>query len=336
MTTPIVRHTTTTFPALGTTAVLLVAEPSATAVALRVLEEELAAIDLACSRFRPDSELSRANGADGAVTAGPLFAEAIDAALRAARATDGAVDPTVGPSVAALGYDRTFASVSPDDVGPVTAVRPSGWRTVGWDPRTRRLYMPPGTALDLGATAKALAADRAAARAARTAGCGVLVCLGGDLAAAGPAPAGGGRVAVADDHAAPADGAGPVVSVTGGGLATSGTTVRSWRRGGRVLHHIVDPATGDVPAPLWRTVSVAAATCVDANTAATAAIVRSAHALGWLHRLGLPARLVRTDGSVVVVGGWPADPAPVPAPGSGPGLSAGAGPGPHSPAGVPR
>ncbi|MFD9128370.1 FAD:protein FMN transferase [Kitasatospora sp. NPDC059571] len=312
-----VRCSTTTFPALGTTAVLLVADPGGTAAALRVLEEELAAVDLACSRFRSDSELSRANRTDGPVTVGPLLAEAIEAALRAAEATDGAVDPTVGAAVSALGYDRTFASVRPEAVEPVTPVRPSGWRTVEWNARAARLRLPPGTALDLGATAKALAADRAAERAAHVAGCGVLVNLGGDLAAAGPAPAGGWQVAIADDHTAPADGAGPVVSVRSGGLATSGTTVRSWRRGGRSLHHIVDPATGDVPAPLWRTVSVAAATCVDANTAATAAIVRGAQALGRLNALRLPARLVRTDGSVVVVGGWPPDPDPAPGPAEG-------------------
>ncbi|WP_380230565.1 FAD:protein FMN transferase [Kitasatospora paranensis] len=298
---------------MGTTAVLLVADPGGTATALRVLEEELSAIDLACSRFRPDSELSRANRADGPVTVGPLFAEAIEAALRAAEATDGAVDPTVGPAVSALGYDRTFASVRPEDVAPVTPVRPSGWRCIEWHARARRLRLPPGTALDLGATAKALAADRAAERATRLTGCGVLVNLGGDLATAGPAPGGGWQVAIADDHTAPADGAGPAVSVRSGGLATSGTTVRSWRRGGRTLHHIVDPATGDIPVPLWRTVSVAAATCVDANTAATAAVVRGAQALSWLNTLRLPARLVRTDGSVVVVGGWPPDPAADPA-----------------------
>ncbi|MEU9078743.1 FAD:protein FMN transferase [Kitasatospora sp. NPDC048538] len=310
MTAHAVRHSTTTFPALGTTAVLLVADPDGTPDALRVLRAELEAIDLACSRFRPDSELSRANHVTAPVTAGPLFAEAIDAALRAARATEGAVDPTVGPSMAALGYDRSFASVRPVDDGPVTPVRPAGWCTVDWDSRTRRLRLPPGTGLDLGATAKALAADRAAERAAQAAGCGVLVCLGGDLAAAGPAPRDGWQVAIADDHATPPSGAGPVVSVTGGGLATSGTAARSWRRGGRTLHHIVDPATGDVPAPLWRTVSVAAATCVDANTAATAAIVRGTRALGWLRGLGLPARLVRTDGSVTVVCGWPEDSSP--------------------------
>jgi thiamine biosynthesis lipoprotein len=52
-------------------------------------------------------------------------------------------------------------------------------------------------------------------------------------------------------------------------------------------------------------VSVAAATCVDANVAATAAIVRGEPAALWLQRMGLPARLVRTDGTIVRTGGWP-------------------------------
>ncbi|MDH6136847.1 thiamine biosynthesis lipoprotein [Kitasatospora sp. MAA4] len=299
----------TRFTALGTTAVLLVADPARTRAARQVLDAELAAIDLACSRFRPDSELSRANTAAGRpVTVGPLFAQAIDAALRAAELTVGAVDPTVGPALVALGYDRTFASLRPEDVRPVVPVRPSGWRSIDWRPESRRLRLPAGTALDLGATAKALAADRAARGAADAAGCGVLVCLGGDLSTAGAAPADGWQVAIADDHAAPPSASGPVVAVRSGGLATSGTAVRTWRRGGRTLHHIVDPATGDVPEPFWRTVSVAAATCVDANTAGTAAVVRGEAALGWLRESGLPARLVRVDGSVVTVGGWPADP----------------------------
>ena len=77
------------------------------------------------------------------------------------------------------------------------------------------------------------------------------------------------------------------------------------RPGGEELHHVVDPATGRSATVVWRTVSVAAATCVDANVAATAAIVRGGRSPAWLHELGLPARLVRADGSVVRVGGWP-------------------------------
>jgi thiamine biosynthesis lipoprotein len=301
---------TISFTALGTTAVLVVAEGTAMAVARRVLEQELAAIDLACSRFRPDSELSGANAAQGRpFRVGALFGEALEVALRAAEVTEGLVDPTVGPALTALGYDRTFAAVRPEDVRPAVPVPAAGWQHIEWDPGTRWLRLPPGTGLDLGATAKALAADRAADRAARAAGCGVLVSLGGDLATAGRAPADGWQVEIADHHAAPTAVPGPVVAVRSGALATSGIVARTWRRGGRTLHHLVDPATGDVPVPCWRTVSVTAATCVDANTASTAAVLLGERAPAWLQERALPARLVRTDGSVVTTGGWPADPA---------------------------
>ncbi|MEU9444500.1 FAD:protein FMN transferase [Streptomyces sp. NPDC048304] len=303
------RPASVSFPALGTTASLLVADPDVMDAARQVLDAELAAIDAACSRFRHDSELSRANAAAGAPRhVSALFAEALDVALHAAKVTGGAVDPTVGTAVSALGYDVTFAALRPQDVGPVRLAAPTAdWRAVEWDSAARWLRMPPGIALDLGATAKALAADRAAHRATEVAGCGVLVNLGGDLSVAGQAPPGGWRVAIADDHAAPDAGGRPTVSVTEGGLATSGTTVRTWRRGGRRLHHIVDPATGDVPAPVWRTVSVAAVSCVAANTASTEAVVLGERALGRLRRMGLPARLVRVDGTVERVCGWPED-----------------------------
>ncbi|MET8130595.1 FAD:protein FMN transferase [Streptomyces sp. NPDC005251] len=299
----------TAFPALGTTAELLVTDPSALPVAEAVLRDELRAVDLACSRFRPDSELTRVNLCAGTpTTVSERFAEALEAALRAARITGGAVDPTVGRAVVALGYDRTFASVRPDDPRSAPVGRPApGWRQVGWNLRTRQLRLPPHTSLDLGATAKALTSDRAARQAAEATGCGVLVNLGGDLAAAGTAPEGGWHIALADDHTRSVTVPGPTVAVTGGALATSGVRVRTWQRGGRVLHHIVDPVTGEPAAIVWRTVTVAAATCVDANTASTAAVVLGERALPWLRSTGLPARLVGSDGTVVRLGGWPPD-----------------------------
>jgi thiamine biosynthesis lipoprotein len=165
--------------------------------------------------------------------------------------------------------------------------------------------------LDLGATAKAWAADRSAARLATALGCGVLVSLGGDIAVAGETPPGGWRVRVQDVTGRPEDppvGPSAVVAIRDGGLATSSTTARRWRRGGDVLHHILDPRTGLPAPPCWRTVSVAAASCADANTASTAAIIRGRDAPGWLTSLGLPARLVDEAGNVHTVGGWPADP----------------------------
>lgn len=304
------RVATLTFPALGTSATLLTADHRTLRDAHAVLVHELAAIDETCSRFRPDSELSRINAAAGTrVMVSELFAQALTTALRAAEITDGAVDPTVGRAVIDAGYDRTFAAVRPESATPLPVAKPAaGWHRVSWDPHNRLLQLPAGTALDFGATAKALAADRAAERAAWATGGGVLVNLGGDVATAGTAPNGGWTVAVGDDHARP--GPGPVVTVTSGALATSGTSVRTWQRASQTVHHIVDPATGRSTPPHWRTATVAAASCVDANTASTAAIVLGPSAVEWLTGTGLPARLVHIDGTVVELGGWPAAASP--------------------------
>jgi thiamine biosynthesis lipoprotein len=321
--------------ALGTFATLLTTEAAAVEQAHALLTAELLAVDAACSRFRRDAELWRVNHARGRpVRVGPLLAEALTVALAAARLTDGDVDPTCGTSLVRLGYDRDFARARRHTSTLRQPAAPApGWRSVEFDPERRAVRVPAGVVLDLGATAKALAADRAALAIEAALGCGVLVNLGGDIRVAGPPPEGGWRVGIADDvgfdgqpAAEPglATGAGPtaagtvaggaagghVVMIHSGGLATSSTAVRSWRRGRAQLHHIIVPATGLPARSCWRAVSVAAAGCVDANTASTAAILRSERAPAWLAGLGLPARLVRHDGEPVTVAGWPADPVP--------------------------
>ena len=305
-----------TWRAIGTSVHLIVTGLRALAPARQMLTEDLAALDAACSRFRADSEIvaldhapQRSGGRAGPVPVSPLLAGALAVALRAARLTDGDVDPTVGGALSAAGYDRDFALVPPD--GPpvrLTVRRVPGWRAVELDEAAGLVSLPAGTHLDLGATAKAWAADRAAARIAAELGCGVLVNLGGDIAVAGPVPPGGWRVRVQDVTGRPEDPpAGPaaVIAIRSGGLATSSTAARRWRRGGDLLHHILDPRSGLPAAPVWRTVSVAAATCADANAASTAAIIRGVAALAWLDGLGLPARLVAESGAVVTLGGWP-------------------------------
>ena len=164
--------------------------------------------------------------------------------------------------------------------------------------------MPAGCSLDLGATAKAAGADRAAALIAERLDVGVLVSLGGDVATAGDAPAGGWpvRTGVSTLSATEAD---ETIMLGGGGLATSSPGVRRWRRGGVEQHHIVDPRTGRPAATRWQAVTVAAPRCLDANTAATAAIVLGDSALRWLGGTGWPARLVDDDGTVHRLGGWP-------------------------------
>jgi thiamine biosynthesis lipoprotein len=185
---------------------------------------------------------------------------------------------------------------------PPRLVRRASWRDVELDEQHHLLSLPEGVLLDLGATAKAFAADRAAARVHDAVGMPVLVSLCGDIAVAGTRTGEPWTVLVVET-ADQTDG--PLVEVHDGGLATSTTRARRWLQSGRPMHHLLDPVTG-LPAPeVWRTVTVAAATCVDANTASTATVVKGADGLPWLESTGLPARVVAADGTVRVVSGWP-------------------------------
>jgi thiamine biosynthesis lipoprotein len=114
-------------------------------------------------------------------------------------------------------------------------------------------------------------------------------------------------VRVTDDHRAGFDAPGQWVTLTTGGLATSSTTVRAWRAGERDLHHLIDPSSGLPVDAVWRTATVAAGSCLDANIASTAAIVRGQRAIGWLESLALPSRLVSITGGAVHLAGWPSD-----------------------------
>jgi thiamine biosynthesis lipoprotein len=296
--------------ALGTTAVVAVTDAAALPWARRCLVKRLDQLDRSCSRFRTDSELARANRHAGeTVAVSELLAETVSVALEAARATDGVVDPTLGRELRAAGYDRTFALVRARDGWTLRPLgrRAATWKEVELDRDRGTLRVPPGLELDLGATAKAWAADGLAGEIVAQTGAGALIALGGDVAIAGPSPQEGWAVRVADDHSASLDSSGPVVALVSGGLATSGTTVRRWRTNHGHAHHVIDPRSRRPAATPWRTVTVAAATCLGANIAATTALVLGVGGADWLAARHLPARLVREDGVVSHTGDWPKD-----------------------------
>jgi FAD:protein FMN transferase len=293
-------------PVWSTGAELVVTDPACLFAAVDVLRDEIARTDRLANRFHPKSEISRVNaGAGSAVPVSDDFVQLLFEACRVARATGGAVDPTVGGALARLGYDRDIAQVAGAAPHRLPDAEPvPGWRSVTVDTRAGTVTLPRGAALDLGAAAKARTADMVAERVLHRCGCGVAISMGGDVAVAGPMPSGGFPVGVGDRwDAAPA----VVVGVHGGGLATSGTGARRWRVGDHEVHHVVDPGTGLPAASPWRTATVAAASCLDANAAATAALVKGEGAVSWLSALGLGARLVCVDGRVTLVGDWPAD-----------------------------
>jgi thiamine biosynthesis lipoprotein len=229
------------------------------------------------SRFRPESELSRVNrDPSEVVVLSPLFAGALRTALGAAAATDGLVDPTLGVAIEAVGYDRDFSLLAvDDDERPVGAAVPGRWRTLRLS--ARLLARPPGTSLDLNGVVKSLAVDAALDLIAGNA----LVAAGGDVATRGGAVVG-----------LPRDGS---LRLLAGGIATSGTTKRHWRRGGEVQHHLIDPRTGRPAASRWDEVTVAAGSCVAADVAAKAAFLLSDDGPDWLDERGLPGRFLSQD-----------------------------------------
>jgi thiamine biosynthesis lipoprotein len=306
--------------ALGSTVELRVTDAAALTPARALVAETLAGFDRACSRFRADSELSAVNAHAGApVEVSELLLDAVEVALRGAELTGGMLDPSIGEALERAGYDRDWElmlqesdaaeGVSRPGERPqaILARRREGWRAIEVDRGRRTVRIAAAGKLDLGATAKALAADRCCAAAHERFGCGVLVALGGDLSTAGPAPEGGWEVHVTDDHRASAEAPGQRVRIASGGLASSGTGVRRWLRGGREMHHIIDPRTGCPARTRWRTVSVAAGDCTDANIASTGGLLRDGTAAGWLASLGLPARLKACDGRIETVAGWPSE-----------------------------
>lgn len=311
---PAVGTGTATWPAWGRTArVVLTAgdHPELLDDARELVSGVLSAVDRAAGRHRSDAEVHRLLRAGGrTVTVSPLLAELVATALTAARRSGGAVDPTVGAAMNRIGYDGHRSSLPVcaqvgrvGRVGRATGRPAPGWHVVRLE--GRRLGVPAGVSLDLGAVVKAFTADRAAALVADRLGVGALVSVGGHVATAGPGPAGGWRIRVADG---PGDPACTIVLPHGAAVATSGTLHRLWRHGDEVLHHIVDPRTGTSAATPWRTATAVAVSCVEANTLTTGALVRGDAAARWLNGLGAPARLVTTDGAVVTVGAWVTSP----------------------------
>lgn len=295
------------FSIWGTSVVLGTTDPSRVKPARAILDEELAKIEQAASRFRPGTEILALNEAAGTgpVAISETMVDLIECAITADMATGGACDPTVADSLVTLGYDRDFDQLG--DAGIDLTARPApGTSGIVLDRAAGTVSLPTSVHLDLGATAKARAADLCASRIADAFGCGALVDIGGDLRTAGPPPPDGWQIGISlEARSGKLDSVDEVIAVTAGAIASSSTGVRTWRGGDAMLHHIIDPVTGWPTTTPWTMVTVAAGTCVEANGLSTASLVWGEDALFELPQRSVAARLVRADGTVERIGGWP-------------------------------
>lgn len=298
------------FHVWGMSGTLMVDDPGVLERATTCLWRWIDAIDASCNRFRSDSEISRLNATPGeAVALSPVLELALEAALRSSDLTQGLCDPTLLPALRALGYDRDFDELAlsghPDDNEKSRSAHlPLGVHALHLDTTRHTVRLEPGVGLDLGASAKALTADLVVRELAEHVE-GVLVEIGGDVALRGAGPEGPWVVGIGDTlHVGPDL---PRVSFTNGGIATSSVKSRTWRVGSSVHHHIIDPRTGRPATGPYATATVSAPDCVSANALATAALVWGEEAGYHIAQAGWSARLVRHDGSVDYVGGWPHD-----------------------------
>ncbi len=293
------------FTTWGMTGTLATEQPAALDYASSRLWHWLGAIDAACNRFRHTSELSRLNDRPGETIGVSATLElAVRAALDAAAKTNGLCTPTVLSALAAWGYDRDYDEIRGRDdwtAPPATFVPATEGVELDVDAHTIRLE--PGCQLDLGASAKSLVVDLVANELADRGG--VVVEVGGDVAVRGRGPEGPWVIGISDTLRLGGDE--PRVAIAGGGVATSSLTSRTWRVAGEVVSHIIDPRSGAPASGPYATATVAAANCVTANAFATAALLWGEEAPYFIAQAGWSARLVRHDGAVVYVGGWPTD-----------------------------
>lgn len=265
------------FAAMGTQ-ITVVLEDDAEPNEVRNLFAE---IERCCSRFLPDSELSRINAStERHLSLSPMLASVLGIAADARRRSDGLVDVGVGSAVVAWGYDRTFGDIA-DLPQP-----PQRMEHVSWTVEGQVLTREPGTRIDLGGIAKGWACDRAIEL-----GLARIVSAGGDVRSSSQEAA----VDIIDSWGDTV----VTVPLGIGALATSSVTRRRWRAGNEDVHHLIDPRTLEPARTPLFSASVTAATASEAEVGAKTVLLRGVDGLAWAERQAwiLGALVVWHDGS---------------------------------------
>jgi FAD:protein FMN transferase len=268
------------FACFGSRCTVIVADARAADAAQAVAETRRRLVEWHAqfSRFHSDSELTRLNCArEETVVVSPMMRRVVEAAVRAAHATAGLVDPTLLAEIERAGYDAHFegdgmplavALALAPDRAPAGPAPDASWKLVRTDRRAGTVTRPPGVGIDPGGIAKGVFADDLASL-LRGYGAFVVDC-GGDMRV-------GGRLGLARDvHVSSPfdDSILHTFTIASGGVATSGVGRSSWLdRDGRPAHHLLDPATGRPAFTGVVQVTALAPTATEAESLAKAALL---------------------------------------------------------------
>ncbi len=252
-------------------------------------EFEARRIERKFSRYRQDSVLSRINAAAG----DPIEVDAetallLDYAAACHALSDGLFDVTSGVLRRIWRFDGSDHLPSEDQIAAILPL--IGWNKVRWERPV--VTLQPGMEIDFGGLAKEYAVDRALAVARQMTTMPTLVNFGGDLCVSGPRSDGSPwNVAIESvERAGAMEG---MLRLSHGALATSGDARRFLVKDGVRYGHILSPVTGWPIEGALRSVTVAAATCIEAGMTATIAILQGRKAERFLKREGVRAWCIR-------------------------------------------
>ncbi|HUD40462.1 MAG TPA: FAD:protein FMN transferase [Dokdonella sp.] len=270
------------------------------------LQRELDTVVAQMSTWQVDSDLTRFNRAPAQTwqTLPAGFYAVLEHALRLARETGGAYDPTVGPLVDLWGFGPVRREREPPSDAAIAAARARvGWQRIRLDPAGRRAWQPGGVQLDLSSIAKGFGVDQVARRLDAAGVSSYLVEVGGELRGRGRRPDGAPwQVAIERPGAAPGavqrlDEVERVLSLEDRALATSGDYRHAFEDHGTVYSHHIDPRSGRPVAHRLASVTVAAREAIDADPLGTTMMVlgpEAGMAYAVEHRLAV-LLIVRTD-----------------------------------------
>jgi len=281
--------------AMGTSwAVRAVGDPADGPRLAAAVRDEIARVDAQMSHWRPDSALSRFNGAGtGEAHALPRpLADVLDYAMALSQQTDGAFDPTLGALVDLWGFGPPGPRAdAPSDAEIETARAAGGWRRLEQDAEGRRVQ-PGGLRLDLSGVAKGFAVDAVSERLTAEGASHHLVEIGGELRGCGVKPDGRPwwvELAQPPGLEAPR----LLAALHDLAVATSGDQVRAFEHEGRRYAHTLDGRTGRPVDNSVSSVTVLHPSAMQADALASALTVMGPDAgMDRAQRDGLAVRLI--------------------------------------------